>query len=56
MKSSLKKEIQHSSILIFDIRDNTLTFVTAQKSCKVLQRIIDTATYEKNWLQSISTW
>ncbi len=56
MKSSLKREIQCSSFLIFDIKDDTSTSVTAQESCKVLQCIIDTVTHEKNWLQSISTW
>jgi len=48
MKNSLKKEIQCSSFLIFNIKDDTSTFVTAQKSCKVSQRIIDAATHEKN--------
>ncbi len=56
IKNSLKRKIQRSSFLISDIRDDTLTFATAQKLCKVSQRIIDTVTYEKNWLQSISTW
>ncbi len=55
MKNSLKKEIQHSSFLTFNIKDDTLTFATAQESYKVLQCIIDAATHEKNWLQSIST-
>ena len=40
MKSSLKREIQHSSFSIFNIKNDTLTSVTAQKSCKVLQHII----------------
>jgi len=56
MKNSLKKEIQHNSFLIFNIKDDTSTSVTAQESCKVSQCIIDTAMHEKNWLQSISTW
>ncbi len=56
LKNSLKREIQRSSFSIFDIRDDTSTSVTAQESCKVLQHVTDTATYEKNWLQSISTW
>ena len=56
MKNSLKKEIQRSSFSISDIKDNTSTSVTAQESCKVSQCIIDAATHEKNWLQSISTW
>jgi len=50
MKSSLKKEIQCNSFLISDIKDDILTSATAQKLCKVLQCIIDTATHEKNWL------
>ncbi len=56
MKSNLKREIQHSSFLISDIRDDTSTSVIAQKSCKVSQCIIDAATHKKNWLQSIFTW
>ncbi len=56
LKNSLKKEIQRSSFSIFDIRDDTLTSVTAQESCEVSQHVTDTATHEKNWLQSISTW
>ncbi len=56
MKNSLKREIQRSLFSIFDIRDDTLTFVTVQESCEVSQRIIDAAMHEKNWLQSISTW
>jgi len=48
MKNSLKKEIQRSSFLISDIKDNTLTSATVQKSCKVSQRIIDATTHEKN--------
>ncbi len=56
MKSSLKREIQRSLFLIFDIKDDTSTSATAQESCKVSQRIIDAAMHEKNWLQSISTW
>ncbi len=56
MKNSLKREIQHSSFSIFDIRDDTSIFATTQKSCKVLQHIIDATTHEKNWLQSIFTW
>ncbi len=35
MKSSLKREIQRSSFLIFNIKDDTSTFVIAQESCKV---------------------
>ncbi len=56
MKSSLKKEIQCNSFSIFNIKDDTSTFVTAQESCKVSQRIIDAVTHKKNWLQSISIW
>ncbi len=56
MKNSLKREIQHSSFSIFDIKDDTLTSVTAQESCKVSQRIIDAAMHKKNWLQLIFTW
>ncbi len=56
MKSSLKKEIQCSSFSISDIRDDTSTSVTAQESCKVSQCIINAATHEKNWFQSIFTW
>ncbi len=56
MKNSLKKEIQRSSFSIFDIKDDTSTHVTVQESYEVSQRIIDAATHEKNWLQSISTW
>jgi len=48
MKNSLKKEIQRSSFLIFNIKDDTSTFTTAQKSCKVLQCIIDAVMHEKN--------
>ena len=48
MKNSLKREIQRSSFSIFDIKDDTLTSVTAQKSCKVLQCIIDAVTHKKN--------
>ncbi len=56
MKNSLKKEIQCNLFLISDIRNDTSTSATAQKSCKVSQRIINAATHEKNWLQSISIW
>jgi len=56
MKNSLKREIQCSSFSISDIKDDTSTSVTAQKLCKVSQRIINAAMHEKNWLQSISTW
>ena len=56
MKNSLKREIQRSSFLIFDIKDDTSTSATAQELCQVSQCIIDTAMHEKNWLQSISTW
>ena len=48
MKNSLKREIQRSSFSISDIKDDTSIFATVQESCKVSQRIIDTATYEKN--------
>ena len=41
--------------MISDIKDDTSISATAQELCKVSQRIIDAATYEKNWLQSIST-
>ncbi len=50
MKNSLKREIQRSSFSIFDIKDDTSTSVTAQKSCKVSQRIIDAVMHKKNWL------
>ncbi len=56
MKNSLKRKIQCNSFSIFDIKDDTSTFATAQKSCKVLQCIIDAAMHKKNWLQSISIW
>ncbi len=56
MKNSLKREIQHSSFLIFDIRNDTSTFVIAQEACKVSQCIINAAMHKKNWLQLISTW
>ncbi len=56
MKNSLKREIQRSSFSISDIKDDTSTSATAQESYEVSQRIIDAATHEKNWLQSISTW
>ncbi len=45
MKNDLKREIQRSSFSISDIKDDTSTSVTAQKSCKVSQRIINTATH-----------
>jgi len=48
MKNSLKREIQHSSFSISDIKDNTSTSATTQELCKVSQRIIDAAMYEKN--------
>ncbi len=48
MKNSLKREIQRSSFLISDIKNDTSTSATAQESCKVLQCIIDAATHEKN--------
>jgi len=56
MKSSLKREIQCSLFLISDIKDDTLTFATAQKLYKVSQCIINAAMHRKNWLQSIFTW
>ena len=56
MKNSLKREIQRSSFLIFNIKDDILIFAIAQELCKVSQHIIDAAMHEKNWLQSISTW
>ncbi len=56
MKSSLKREIQHNSFLISDIRDDSSASAFTQRSCKVLQRIANAATHEKNWLQLISTW
>ncbi len=56
MKNSLKREIQRSSFLIFDIKDDTSTSATAQELYEVSQCIINTAMHEKNWLQSISTW
>ena len=56
MKNSLKREIQRSSFSIFDIKNDTSTSATVQELCKVSQCIINAATYEKNWLQSISTW
>ena len=48
IKNSLKREIQCNSFLISDIRDDTSISATAQESCKVLQRIIDTVTHKKN--------
>jgi len=48
MKNNLKREIQHSSFLIFDIKDDTSTSVIAQESCKVSQCIIDAAMHNKN--------
>ncbi len=48
MKNSLKREIQHNSFSISDIKDDTSTFVIAQKLCKVSQCIIDAVTHEKN--------
>ncbi len=56
MKNSLKREIQRSSFLISDIKDDTSTSATAQELYKVSQHIIDAAMHKKNWLQSISTW
>ncbi len=56
LKNSLKREIQHNSFSIFNIKNDTSISVTAQESCKVLQHVTDAATHEKNWLQSISTW
>ncbi len=56
MKSSLKREIQRSSFLISDIKDDTSTSVITQESYKVSQCIIDAVMHKKNWLQSISTW
>ena len=47
MKSSLKREIQRSSFSIFDIKDDTSTSATAQKSCKVSQRVTDAAMHKK---------
>ncbi len=55
MKNSLKREIQHNSFSISDIRDDTSTSVIAQESCKDSQCIIDAVMHKKNWLQSIST-
>ena len=48
MKNDLKREIQRSSFSIFDIKDDTLTSVTAQESCKVSQRIIDAVMHREN--------
>ncbi len=48
MKNSLKREIQRSSFLISDIKDNTLTSATTQELCEVSQRVIDAAMHEKN--------
>jgi len=48
MKNDLKREIQRSSFSISDIKDDILTFATAQESCKVSQRIIDAATHQEN--------
>jgi len=48
MKNSLKREIQRSSFSIFDIKDDSSASAFTQRSCKVLQRIIDTATHEKD--------
>jgi len=48
MKNSLKREIQRSLFSISDIKNDTSTFVIAQESCKVSQRIIDAIMHEKN--------
>jgi len=48
MKNSLKREIQRSSFLIFNIKDDILIFAIAQELCKVSQHIIDAAMHEKN--------
>ncbi len=48
MKSSLKKEIQCNSFLIFDIKDDSSASASTQRSCKVSQRIIDAVTHKKN--------
>jgi len=48
MKNNLKREIQRSLFLIFDIKDDTLTSATAQESCKVSQHVIDAVMHEKN--------
>jgi len=48
MKNSLKREIQRSSFLIFDIKDDTSTSATAQELYEVSQCIINTAMHEKN--------
>ena len=48
MKNSLKREIQRSSFLISDIKDDISTSVTAQESCKVSRCIIDAVTHKRN--------
>jgi len=48
MKNSLKREIQRSSFLISDIKDDTSTSATAQELYKVSQHIIDAAMHKKN--------
>jgi len=48
MKNSLKREIQHSSFLISDIKDDTSASATAQELCKVSQHIIDAVTHQEN--------
>jgi len=48
MKSSLKKEIQCNSFLIFDIKDNSSASASTQRLCKVSQRTIDAAMHKKN--------
>ncbi len=48
MKSSLKKEIQRSSFLIFDIKDDLSASASTQRSCKVLQCIANAVMHKKN--------
>jgi len=48
MKNSLKREIQRSSFLISDIKDDSSASAFTQRSCKVSQRIIDAAMHKKD--------
>ena len=50
IKNSLKREIQRSSFSISDIKDDTSTSAIVQKSCKVLQHVIDATMHRENWL------
>ncbi len=48
MKNSLKKEIQRSSFLISDIKDDSSASASTQRLCEVSQRTIDAAMHKKN--------